>query len=317
MERDLRGVEADAGVTGGRDDAAPIGVGAGDRRLHQRAVGDRLGDLPGVVLRLAAVDFDGDQVRRPFAVGGNRLGQVFADFVERGAEFGERLAREHRAAGRAVGQQQHRVVGAHVAVDADAIERFVDRVGERGLGVGLGERRVGHDQREHRRHVRADHRGALGDAGDRDRLAADLDDAAANLGHGVGRHHAAGGPFERGFVGAEFGGQLAAMPARIFSSGSISPMTPVDITSASSARAPHDLGRPGGHLRGVAVALLAGAGVGDAGVDRHAADAIARRARRGRNSPARRTPDSACRRRRRPPADRRRPATDRAYSGCV
>ena len=37
---------------------------------------------------------------------------------------------------------------------------------ERGLGVGLRKRRVGHDQREHRRHVRADHRGALGHAGD-------------------------------------------------------------------------------------------------------------------------------------------------------
>ena len=47
------------------------------------------------------------------------------------------LPAEHRAAGRAVGQQQHRVVGAHVAVDADAIERFVDRVGKRGLGVLL------------------------------------------------------------------------------------------------------------------------------------------------------------------------------------
>ena len=93
VQRDLGGVEADAGVAGGRNDAAPVRVGAGDRRFHERAVGDRLGDLPGVLPRPAAVDFDGDQVRRAFAVGGNRLGQVLADFDERGAKLGERLAR--------------------------------------------------------------------------------------------------------------------------------------------------------------------------------------------------------------------------------
>ena len=92
VERHFRGIEVDAGVAGGRDDAAPVGVGAGDGRFHERAVGDRLGDLAGVLLRPAAVDFDGDQVRRPFAVGRDRLGQVFADFDERGAELGERLA---------------------------------------------------------------------------------------------------------------------------------------------------------------------------------------------------------------------------------
>ena len=40
--------------------------------------------------------------------------------------------------------------------------------------------------------------------------AADRDVAAANLGHGVGRHHAAGGPFERRFVVAKLGGDASA-----------------------------------------------------------------------------------------------------------
>ena len=55
------------------------------------------------------------------------------------------------------------------------------------------------------------------------------------------------------------------------------PMTPVDMTSACSGLHADRLGRPGGHLPGVGVALVAGAGVGDAGVDGHDANRVARR----------------------------------------
>ena len=66
-------IERHARVAGGRDDAAPVGIGAGDGRLHQRAVGDGPGDLAGVFPRLAAANVERDQVRGPFAVVGNRL----------------------------------------------------------------------------------------------------------------------------------------------------------------------------------------------------------------------------------------------------
>jgi len=36
--------------------------------------------------RPRAVDFDRDQVRCAFAVGGDRLGEIFADFEQRGAK---------------------------------------------------------------------------------------------------------------------------------------------------------------------------------------------------------------------------------------
>ena len=96
-------------------------------RLHQRAVGHGLGDLQGRLAVGAAADFDGDQVRGPFAVAGDRLGQIDAHFVQGRLERGQIVAGQRLAAGRAVGQQQHRVVGAHVAVDAHAVEAVVGR----------------------------------------------------------------------------------------------------------------------------------------------------------------------------------------------
>ena len=44
---------------------------------------------------------------------------------KRRLERGQIVAGQRLAAGRAVGQQQHRVVGAHVAVDAHAVEAVV------------------------------------------------------------------------------------------------------------------------------------------------------------------------------------------------
>ncbi len=275
MERHFRRVKSHLRIAGRRDDASPVRVGPGDGRFYQRAVGDRAGDLPGVLLRLAAVDLDGDQVRGPFAVGRDRLGQVLAHLVERGPELGERLAPEHRPARRAVGQQQHRVVRAHVPVDADAVERIVHRVEQRRLGVFLVQRRVGKHQCQHRRHVRPDHRRALGDAGDRDRLLADLDHPTANLRDGVGGHHAAGRPLERAFVGAELGRELRQARANLLQRQLL----------ADDARRHHQglvglyaagFGRVSRHLSRVPVALFAGAGIGHAGIDRHAADAVAR-----------------------------------------
>ncbi len=70
----------DAGITGRRNDPAPIGIGPGDRRFHERAVGDRFADLQCVWPIAAAVYFDRDEVRGALAVGWDRLGQVFADF---------------------------------------------------------------------------------------------------------------------------------------------------------------------------------------------------------------------------------------------
>ena len=97
----------------------------------------------------------------------------------------EVVARQRLAAGRAVGHQQHRVVGAHVSVDADAVEAVAAAASEPGRSPGS--RGVGHDQGEHRRHVRAHHRGPLGDSRDLDRAAGNGHAPAGDLLHRVGR----------------------------------------------------------------------------------------------------------------------------------
>ena len=103
----------------------------------------------------------------------------------RGREQRHRAARRHASmsAVRGLAGRDHHegIVGRRVAVDGDAVER---RVGElaRQLRCSSGGSivRVGRDEAQHRRHVRADHAGALADAGDRDRRAADRAPARLN-----------------------------------------------------------------------------------------------------------------------------------------
>ena len=181
------------------------------------------------------------------------------------------------AAGRSVGQQQHRVVGAHVAVDADAIETVARGRGERSLGRGRREGGVGHDQRQHGGHVRAHHRRAFGHAGDLNFAAVDRHGPAGQFVDRVGGQHAAGGRKQTGFVAAQFhGGRGDALLDLVHRQ-----------KGADHAGRKHQRliglgaaggGRQAGHFLGVAQAALAGAGVGHARANHHGADPIARRA---------------------------------------
>ena len=47
---------------------------------------------------------------------------------------------------------------------------------------------IGRDEGEHRRHIRMDHAGAFGDAGNGDRCIADLNLPRDRLRHGIGGH---------------------------------------------------------------------------------------------------------------------------------
>ena len=94
------------------------------------------------------------------------------------------LGRVGRAAARAAGQQQHRVVGGHAAVGVQPVEGRPDRVAQR---VVQGRRRqvgVGGQHHQHRGERRGEHRRAL-------RHAADLVAGAAD---GAGLRHRVGGP---------------------------------------------------------------------------------------------------------------------------
>ena len=92
-----------------------------------------------------------------------------------------------RAPERTVGERDHRVVGRHVAVDGDGVERLVDGLGRAPPAAPPARPgRVGRDEAEHRRHLRMNHPRALGDRRELDRLATDVDLAKRDLGAQVG-----------------------------------------------------------------------------------------------------------------------------------
>ena len=127
-----------AGLADRHDDAAPIGVLAGDRGLHQRRIGDRHRDSPRRFLRRRALDDDLDQLARAFAVARHLLGEIGEHGVK---AFAERLqARIGGAAifgapcvGRRAGRKsEQRIGGRGVAVDGDGVEGVLDAVAAAG-----------------------------------------------------------------------------------------------------------------------------------------------------------------------------------------
>ena len=98
--------------------------------------------------------------------------------------------RDARVAGALRGDQHERIIRAGVAVDGDAVEALVGRFAHQRLHQRRLDHRVGGDEAEQGGHVRADHAGALGDAGDGDAVPADQHLARGGLGQRVGGHDA-------------------------------------------------------------------------------------------------------------------------------
>ena len=87
MNIDALEIECDAGAAGGGEDAAPVGVGAGEGGLYERRIRDGARDLICGAIAWGAADFDFDHALRAFAVGDDREREGLADVFERGAEF--------------------------------------------------------------------------------------------------------------------------------------------------------------------------------------------------------------------------------------
>ena len=248
-----------------------------DGRLHERAVGHGAGNLPRVIAGAAAAHLDAEHVCGPFAVVGDLAGERLAGIDERPAEGLEAFSSERSAAGGAVGQQEHGVVGARVAVDAHAVERLLRRLAEQPLGVGRRERRVGENHAEHRGHAGADHRRAFRHAEERVGDSSGVERRAGELGPRVGGHHAAGRGHHRIGIGAQTAGH--DLDARLDLSER-QELTDDAGREHEHARFGHGerSGRSAGHRGGIVEAAGARAGVGVARVDRDRAKARARRA---------------------------------------
>jgi hypothetical protein len=167
-------------------DAAPVRVAAVQRGLDQGRVGHR----PRGALDMRAVTAAHDDPPDPLgalAVGDDHQRERAQQGVERLAEAHLVVAlRRDGHAARARALQDRRVVGRQLAVDADAVERALDRHPEQQVGGLRRERRVGLDEAQHRREGRLDHPRALGLRGQAHRAARQLDVERGALVVGVG-----------------------------------------------------------------------------------------------------------------------------------
>ena len=158
-------------------DPAPVRVVPEQRGLDQWRVGDRAGGQLGLLGAGGLGDPGAPDPGRALAVGDDLDRELEQHRVEQ--------ALRQRQAGLAARLQQNHVVGAHLAVDGDPLEGAVDGLAQRGFGaVGAVEDGVGLDEAEHRRVAGLDHPRALRLGGEGYAVAAH----GAALGPAVGGH---------------------------------------------------------------------------------------------------------------------------------
>ena len=144
---------------------------------------------------LCAVDVDIDHLGRPLPVFDTHPGQAAQDLPNRVSKGRVPTAArpDLPVAGLTVGEQDQGVVCAGIAIDRDRVEGIgqglVEHLLERGLAYGC----VGAYIAQHGRHVRVNHAGALGHAGDGQNPAVQGHLPGCDLGKGVGRHDAGHG----------------------------------------------------------------------------------------------------------------------------
>ena len=183
-------------ITGGIRQPAPVGVLPIPGGFYEQRVADRPGHLFGILggSRSRHLHFHdlGDflairdyLVRQRLARLPHRLGEEHPQFA--------RALVAHADAGVPVGQNQHGVVGAHVTVHRDAVERAGDGLREGFLQKAAGHGKVGREEGQHRRHVGLDHAGALRDAGNEVSLAVVGEADGHGLGPRIGSQDGAGG----------------------------------------------------------------------------------------------------------------------------
>src|SRR5471030_2727465 len=156
-----------AGATYGSQDTAPVRIGRKQRGLDQWRVGHGVADIQAFLVVTAAVDFNGHELGRTFAVTDDGLGHFYAHFKHRLLERCEQRALgfgNFRQCGLTSGDQHAAVVGRGVAIDGNAVERLVGAVADQVLQHALGNLGVGGDVAKHGRHVRPDHACAFADA---------------------------------------------------------------------------------------------------------------------------------------------------------
>ena len=130
---DVRGVEGDAGVAGGGEQAAPVGIGGGPGGFAERGVWRWCGRWCGVGVGAGAGDVERDDVGDAFAVVDDGVGELSRRPRCSAASKAWAAWAFAADAACAAGEQEHGVVGGGVAVDGDGVEAGVRRRGRAGV----------------------------------------------------------------------------------------------------------------------------------------------------------------------------------------
>ena len=157
--------EARARTARRRHQPAPVRIGAVNRGLHQRRVGDGLGRPHRVSGRFGARDVDRDQLGGAFAAAHDRQRQCARDGLEAVHQRAV-VALVDGDAAAAAGQRDKRVVGRALAVHRDRVEGAVGHLAQRTVEQRRRHVRIRRHKSQHGRHHRLDHACAFGDAPD-------------------------------------------------------------------------------------------------------------------------------------------------------
>jgi hypothetical protein len=122
------------------------------RAFDECGVRDRLGGRASLLVTRGTQNLDFDKPRNPLPVLNDHAGEGAGDFIESFGKNGER--RSHTA--ESIGKEDHRVIGAHVAINRDPVEGIRDRAFEVFAENGLSQRGVGGEHAKHGGHVRID-----------------------------------------------------------------------------------------------------------------------------------------------------------------
>ena len=228
--------------------------------------------------RGSAANFDFDYVPGAFAIGDDLQGERLADEFQRRAEFFPIVicVCDFARAGCAVGQQRDGVVGGGVAVHGDGVEGSLDDGAQRAGEQRGGNGRVGGEKAEHGGHVGLNHSGAFGAAEDANLFAADAAFRSGPFGARVCGHDGAG----------EFGeGAGRAVPRASEAWNCVDDFLPAQRNADDACGTHQNLRRMqapefAGELQcgggGGGETFGAGAAIGVAGIDDHAAHAVRR-----------------------------------------
>src|SRR4029077_10752778 len=115
-----------AGIAERAENTPPVWIAAAPACSDQRAFRYRARSRFSIARIARATHMQRDESRNAFTIAYDHLRQLESDEIQRLLKKFRISNFEFRISGKSVGKHDHRVVGAHIAIDRDAIETLAD-----------------------------------------------------------------------------------------------------------------------------------------------------------------------------------------------